>query len=140
MTTCSNCGAEVTRSRIIWDKDGNQREECVSCAPENFEKFTVPSDKKIWPGWEAHPEQYEKKYDKDGVIYERKPEYRAEQEERLRNETEDEKTNRLAAEARKRRTRRTLPLDSIELAQAMRKAETIADWIQASTTEGRDVN
>jgi hypothetical protein len=140
MTVCSNCGAEVTRSRLIWDKDGKQREECPQCAPQNFEKFTVPSDKVPWMGWEAHPNEYEKKYDKDGVIYERKPEYRAEQEERLRQPTEEERLAQERALAKKRAERRTKPMDSVETAMALRKAEEVADWIKASTAEGRDVN
>jgi len=132
VSKCSNCGAETVRSRNIWDKDGNQREECVSCSPESFEKFTAPSDKKIWAGWEAHPEEYEKKYDKDGLIYERKPEYRAEQEQRLREATEEERLAQERAIAKKRKERRTEPMDEIEKAAALRKAEEIASWLIAS--------
>lgn len=131
MTICANCGVEGTRIRTIWSEDG-QREECPNCAPESFEKFTVPSDKKIWPGWEAHPNEYEKRYDKDGVIYERKPEYRAEQEQRLREATEDERAAQERAIAKKRAERRTRPMDEIETAIAMRKAEEIAAWLIAS--------
>lgn len=137
MTTCSGCGAETTRTRLIWDKDGKQREECRSCAPESFEKFTAPSDKKIWMGYEAHPNEYVKA--EDGG-YDRKPEYCAEQEQRLAQETEEEKTKRLAAEARKRAERRTAPMDSAELAGALAKAEQIANWLTASAAQGRDVN
>ena len=136
MTTCSNCGKEVTRSRVIWAEDGSKREECVNCAPQNFAKFTVPSDKKIWMGYEAHPNEYVKAVDGG---FDRKPEYRAEQEERLRNETEDERNDRLRAEAKKRKERRVTPMDGVELAAALAKAEQIADWIKASTAEGRDV-
>lgn len=132
MTTCSNCGAEVTRSRLIWDKDGAQREECVSCAPQSFEKFMVPSDKKPWMGWEAHPEQYEKQYDKDGVIYVRKPEYRAEQEQQLMEATEEERIAQERAIAKKRKERRTTPMDEIEQAAAIRRADEIAGWLIAS--------
>lgn len=126
--------------RTIFCEDGSQREECPHCAPDNFEKFTVPSDRKIWAGWEAHPNEYEKKYDKDGVIYERKPEYRAEQEQRLMQATEEERLAQERAVAKKRKERRTTPMDAVELAAAMRRAEEVADWIKASTTAGRDVN
>ena len=139
MTICSNCGTEVARSRLIWDKEGNQREECISCAPENFERFTAPSDKKPWMGWEAHPNEYEKRYDKDGLIYERKPEYRAEQEQKLRESTEEERLAQEHAIAKKRKERRTKPLDGIELAAALRRAEEVAAFIQAATSEGRDI-
>ena len=140
MIICSNCKAEVARSKIIWAEDGTKREECPNCAPENFEKFTAPSDKVPWMGWEAHPNEYEKKYDKDGLIYERKPEYRAEQEQRLMCETEDERVIRERAEAKKRKERRTTPMDAAELAQALHKAEEIANWVQGAAAQGTDVN
>lgn len=100
----------------------------------------MPSDKKIWLGWEANPNQYEKRYDKDGIIYDRKPEYRAEQEQRLMSETEEEKIAREAAIAKKRAERRTTPMDSVEYHAALRKAEEIAHWMTAAAAEGRDVN
>lgn len=132
MAKCSNCGNEGPRVRSRWTEDGQLPDECPKCAPQSFEKFTTPSDNKIWPGWEAHPNEYEKKYDKDGVIYERKPEYRAEQEERLRNMTEDEKAAQERAIAKKRKERRTTPMDAIEEAAALRRAEEIASWLIAS--------
>lgn len=136
MATCENCGAVEVRTRTIWSEDGAKREECPRCAPASFEKFMVPSDKKIWMGYEAHPNEYVKAADGG---FDRKPEYRAEQEARLRNETEDERNARLRAEAKKRKERRVTPMDGVELSAAMVKAERIANWIQASTAEGRDV-
>src|SRR6266852_4278911 len=112
MTTCSNCGAQTTRTRALWDKDGVRREECRSCAPESFEKFTAPSDKKIWMGYEAHPNEYVKA--EDGG-FDRKLEYRHEQENQLRQPTADEAAAQCKAEAKKRRERRTRPMDEIEL-------------------------
>jgi hypothetical protein len=91
-------------------------------------------------GWEAHPNEYEKKYDKDGLIYERKPEYRAEQEQRLMQATEEERLAQERATAKKRKERRTTPMDQVELAAALRKAEEIANWITVSAAQGRDVN
>lgn len=92
-------------------------------------------------GYEAHPEQYVKVHSEDGdVIYERKPEYRAEQEQKLMESTAEEQEAQRRAVAKKRAERRTLPMDEVELAQAMGKAEMIADWIAASAAQGRDVN
>lgn len=139
MTTCSNCGREGNRIRTIWAEDGTKREECPQCAPATFEKVTDPSDKVPWMGWEAHPNEYEKKYDKDGIIYERKPEYRAEQEQKLREATEEERIAQQEAIAKKRATRRTEPMDSVELAQAMRRAEEVASFVIAATAEGTDI-
>lgn len=78
-------------------------------------------------GYEAHPNEYVKAADGG---YDRKPEYRAEQEQRLQAETEEERTNRLRAEAEKRATRRTRQMDSVELAAAVAKARMIAEWME----------
>jgi hypothetical protein len=126
MSVCGNCGAEGTRIRSRWLKNVQLADECPSCAPGSFEKFAVPSDKKIWMGYEAHPNEYERA--EDGG-FDRKPEYRVEQEEQLRRETVDERDFRLKAEAHKRATRRVEPMDSVELQAALRKAEELAGWI-----------
>jgi hypothetical protein len=127
MAICA-CGAEGTRIRSRWNGKGERLpDECPKCHPESFEKFTAPSDKKIWMGYEAHPNEYVKSADGG---YDRKPEYRAEQEQRLRSETEDERTARLAAEEKKRSERRKEPMDSVELAQAIRIASMYADALQ----------
>ena len=127
MAICGNCGTETTRIRTVFPADGATHDECPTCAPSSFEKFTAPSDKKIWMGYEAHPNEYTQ--GPDGG-YDRKPEYRAEQEQKLREETEEERTNRLKAEAEKRATRRTRPLDPVELAAAVAKARMIAEWME----------
>lgn len=140
MSICGTCKAEGTRIRTIWSGDGAQRDECPSCTPESFEKFTAPSDKKIWMGYEAHPNEYEKCHDKDGVLYYRKPEYRAEQEQKLMEATEEEKELQRRAEEKKRKDRRTTPMDEAELAVATRRAEEIASFLLASAQQGSDVN
>lgn len=85
MAICSNCGAETKRVRSRWSPQGIQLpDECPQCAPQSFGKFTTPFDKQPHMGWEAHPNEYERRYDGEGAYYLRKPEYRAEQEERLR--------------------------------------------------------
>lgn len=128
MAVCGNCGTVTTRIRTSFPADGAQpRDECPTCAPSTFEKFTAPSDKKIWMGYEAHPNEYVKSADGG---FDRKPEYRAEQEEQLRNETEEERTNRLKAEAEKRATRRTHQMDDSELIAAVTKARMVADWME----------
>lgn len=86
----------------------------------------MPSDKKIWMGYEAHPNEYVKA--EDGG-WDRKPEYRAEQEQQLAEQTAEEREAHERAVAEKRKNRRTLPMDAGELAQAMHKAELIAGWI-----------
>src|SRR2546430_15881424 len=92
MAVCSNCGSSGPRVRSRWTEKGVQLpDECPSCSPSSFEKFTAPSDKKIWMGYEAHPNEYTKVHAEDGgVIYNRKPEYRAEQEQKLALPATDE--------------------------------------------------
>lgn len=115
--------------RTIFSEDGPSRDECPSCAPESFEKFSNPSDKKIWMGYEAHPNEYVKAADGG---YDRKPEYQAEQEERLRQPSEEEREKQARAVAKKRAERRTTPMDRVELQAALQKAEELADWLYKS--------
>ena len=136
MAVCGNCKSEGSRIRTIWAEDGSQRDECPNCSPTSFEKFTDPSDKKIWMGYEAHPNEYVKAADGG---YDRKPEYRAEQEEQLRQETEEERTKRLKAEANKRSERRTLAMSPAEEAAAMAKAARYAQWLMELSEQGTDV-
>lgn len=137
MSLCSNCKQETTRLRTTWRKDGTPFDECPNCAPESFEKFTAPSDKKIWMGYEAHPNEYVKAADGG---YDRKPEYRAEQEQKLGQPTEEETELQRRAEEKKRRDRRTTPMDEAELSAATHRAEEIASFLLASAQQGRDVN
>ncbi len=138
MSVCSNCGAQGTRIRSRWTEQNVQLpDECPSCAPESFEKFTAPSDKKIWMGYEAHPNEYVKS--EDGG-YDRKPEYRAEQEQKLMQATAEEQEAQERASAMKRATRRTTPMDAAEMAAALRKAEEIADWVCATAGQRQVVN
>lgn len=140
MAICGNCKAESARIKTHFLEGGGQSDECPSCAPSSFEKFTDPSDKKIWAGYEAHPNEYVKRYDQEGLIYDRKPEYRAEQEQRLVEQTEEERIAQDKAVAKKRAERRTTSMDRVELAAALHKAEEIAAWLTAAASEGRDVN
>ncbi len=135
MAVCSNCKSESPRVRTHFAEDG-QRDECPNCAPETFEKFTAPSDKKIWMGYEAHPNEYVKA--EDGG-YDRKPEYRAEQEQQLSEATEEEKELQRRAEENKRKTRRTDPMTPAEHLAAIAKARQIADSLQEIAQEGTDV-
>jgi hypothetical protein len=140
MAICGNCKAEGSRIITHWRENGSTYDKCQSCDPSSFEKFTDPSDKKIWTGYEAHPNEYVKRYDSEGLIYERKQEYRAEQEQRLMEQTEEERIAQEKAVAKKRAERRTREMDRVELAAALHKAEEIADWILNSASQGRDVN
>jgi hypothetical protein len=137
MSVCSNCKQETTRLRTTWKEDGTCFHQCPHCAPESFEKFTAPSDKKIWMGYEAHPNEYVKA--EDGG-YDRKPEYRSEQEQKLGEPTEEEKELQRRAEEKKRNERRITPMNEAELAAATRRAEEIASFLIASAEQGRDVN
>jgi hypothetical protein len=136
MATCSNCGADTPRLRTVF-LGKETRDECPQCAPGSFEKFTAPSDKKIAMGFEAHPNEYEKRYDEDGVFYIRKPEYRAEQEQRLTQPAEDDRLREEQAVAEKRATRRTQPLSPDEVLFAINKARDIADAIAQSNAEAQ---
>jgi hypothetical protein len=81
-------------------------------------------------GYEAHPNEYVKAADGG---FDRKPEYRAEQEQRLTQETDEDREARLRAEAKKRSERRTDPLSPSELTYALNRARKMAQWIEAST-------
>lgn len=127
MAVCRNCGKESARIRTTFTDNG-PIDECSFCKQESFDsKVTVPSDQKIWMGYEAHPEQYTKAADGG---YDRKPEYRAEQEARLSQESEEEKEKRLRAEAKKRRERRTMEMNPAEQLAALAKARQYADFIE----------
>jgi hypothetical protein len=137
MAVCGNCGATSSRIRSRWSKEGVKfPDECPSCAPEAFDgKFTAPSDKKIWMGYEAHPNEYVKA--EDGG-YDRKLEYRAEQEARIAAPTAEEIEIQRRAEAKKRAERRTEPMTHAEMVAAMAKASIIADWVAKSAEKGID--
>lgn len=137
MATCSNCGTEGNRVRSRWNEKNEQLpDECPHCAPASFEKFTDPSDKKIWMGYEVHPNEYVRA--EDGG-FDRKPEYRIEQEQKLMQPTAEEQEAQSRAVRKKRANRRIEPLDPIELQAALRKAEQIADWVAGSAMDGTDV-
>lgn len=89
-------------------------------------------------GFEANPNQYEKRYDSEGVIYERKPEYRHEQEHRLMQATEEEKEAQSRAVRRKRAERRTSPMNSSEETAAIAKARMIAESLEICAKAGVD--
>jgi len=130
MANCSNCGSESTRVRSRWTDKGVQLpDECPACAPQSFEKFTAPSDKKIWMGYEAHPNEYVRAADGG---FDRKPEYRAEQEQKLCQATEDEKAREEQVAARKRANRRLTPMTAAEMTAALAKAAEIAEALRRS--------
>lgn len=140
MAICETCKSESVRIRTRWSESGDRTDECPQCAPGSFEKVTDPSDKKIWMGYEAHQNEYVKTYDSDGLIYQRKPEYRFEQEQKMLQPTVEEQEKQARAVAKKRAERRTTPMDSVERSMAFRKAEEIASWLIAASAQGRDLN
>ena len=87
-------------------------------------------------GWEAHPNEYKKIYPEDGgVAYIRKREYRAEQESALALPATDEREATSIAQLKKRRDRRTLPMDTAEQLAAVAKAREIAEFIESSVAD-----
>lgn len=132
MAKCGNCGAEGARIRSRWRGTSQLPDECPNCAPQTFERVQMPSDQKIWMGYEAHPNEYVK--GSDGG-FDRKPEYRAEQEDKLALGDADDRAMQEQAEAHKRATRRKEPMDSIELEVALRKARIISDALEAANAE-----
>lgn len=134
MAICGNCGAEGQRIRSRWVKGMQIPDECPACAPQTFEKQADPSDKKIWIGPEVRPNDYEKRYDKDGLIYMPKPEVTAELEAKVFQDS-DEKEQYERALAKKRIERRTQPLTGSELAQVLRQVdECLRPLVEDQTT------
>lgn len=124
MAVCGHCGVVGARVRSQWKGTMQLPDECPHCAPQSFEKFQMPSDKKIWMGYEAHPNEYVKS--EDGG-FDRKPEYRAEQEARLGGGDPDDAAAQERAVEKKRMERRTRAMDSGELLHALGKAREIAN-------------
>jgi hypothetical protein len=90
-------------------------------------------------GFEAHPNEYEKRYDEYGVFYIRKPEYRAEQEAKLTQVPADEAEAQAEAVRRKRAQRRTDPMDSVEHEYAVRKAVQYAHYLQEAADQAEQL-
>lgn len=133
MAICSTCGHESQRIRTVF-RGSESKDECPSCCPQSFEKQTDPSDKKIWIGPEYAPNDYEKRYDSDGVYYMPKPEVTAERERRLFVDSDEEEAYARALE-KKRREGRKEPLTPAELEQAIKRAnEMIRPLIEDKET------
>ena len=127
MAICGNCGAEGNRIRSRWAKDTQLTDECPSCSPQSFEKQTDPSDKKLWIGPEVRPNDYEKRYDLDGVYYMPKPEVTAELERKACGRdsvaAQEEREQMARAAQKKRAQRRTTPLSQSELQRALARVD-----------------
>lgn len=122
MSVCQ-CGAESKRIRQIWLEGKLLREECPHCDPQSFERVQNPSEKKIWIGPEFAPNDYVKREDEFGVRYDLKPEAARELELKHTVKSQraiDEREAVARAKAEKRRTRRTNPMTSEEIEQALR--------------------
>ena len=127
MAICGNCGAHGSRIRSRWEKDVQLPDECPNCAPQSFEKQSDPSDKKLWIGPEVRPNDYEKRYDLDGVYYMPKPEATAELEQQACGKNsviaQEEREAQEKAAAQKRQTRRTRPMTPGEFQTAMERVD-----------------
>lgn len=124
MALCGNCGREEFRIRSVFTESGEARDECPSCCPQSFDKRTDPSDKKIWIGPEYAPNDYEKRYDKDGVYYMPKPEVTAERERNLFVNTEEKEQYARAVE-KKRIEGRKHSLTPEEIQEAIKRADAM---------------
>lgn len=125
MSVCGNCGNGSPYARTIFGENpAGDRHECPSCAPQSFEKLSAPSDKKIWIGPEYAPNDYEKRYDADGLYYMPKPEVTAEREKNLFVDT-DEKEKYARAVEKKRIEGRKHALTPEEVEEALKRANAM---------------
>lgn len=125
MPLCRNCNTDSPFARTIFgETPAGDRDECPNCTPQSFDKFAAPSDKKIWIGPEYAPNDYEKRYDSEGVYYMPKPEVTAEREKNLFVDTEEKQKYERAVE-KKRREGRKDPLTPEEVAEAIKRAEAM---------------
>jgi len=83
-------------------------------------------------GYEAHPNEYVQS--EDGG-FDRKPEYRAEQEAKLALPAADDAEAQARAEQAKRSTRRTEPMTASETLAALGKARVLAQAMESAALE-----
>lgn len=122
MAVCGACGEQTSRLKTKF-KGESSVDCCPQCAPEEFtEKFTVPSDKRIWVGHEYMPNMYKKL---DDGTYEAKDELRADTEAQVTKESEDDKLAYETAVEKKRSERRTRPMSEEEIRAAKHKVERL---------------
>jgi hypothetical protein len=131
MAICGNCQSQTTRLQMVMTSggvllpEGQRPEACPNCRPELFaEPFAAPIDRKVWPEHEAKPYLYERASDgslraKDILLADLDAAWQVDP---------DQEAAEKAIE-RKRRTRRTTPLEPWEIEQAERAWRPIVkEW------------
>ena len=123
MAICRGCGAESSRFHTFFDQKGDvTREECLSCAPNQFEPEWKRAKGATGP--EAYPEKYDKIHMEDGrICYRAKDEWRQDSEDKIRASYERadaaDEAAKAEAYARKRAKRRTEPMTPAEISATM---------------------
>lgn len=135
MTVCK-CGAETTRLRQVWDQGQVTDEYCPTCRPDAFDRQTMPSDKKMWMGWEVDAQHYKRVYDKDGPIMMPSDSVLHDLEEQVSKRPDEDVEAEQKAIAKKRANRRLEPMDSGELTRALNVARVVAKNVEEAHATG----
>ena len=135
MAICGTCGSEALKTRTIFEVNGQKlpepKDECPNCAPDHFERFQDPSEKKIWMSWEKDAAHYRREYDKDGPIMMPSDSVLQDLQDSVCKPSGEELQAGAAAIEEKRSNRRTTPMSSDEVLMAINKAREIAFDIEA---------
>ena len=115
MAICGGCGAETTRTRMVFnEKHALVKEECDKCAPQSFDPQWLTA-KGATP-WEAYPGKYKKTTREDGAtVYVSTDEWRADSEAKIIKAYEKADAADAEKLERKRRNRRTTPMSEAEI-------------------------
>lgn len=135
MSACGSCGFETTRIRTLFERDGKPlpeaKDECPNCAPQSFERFHTPSERKIWMSWEKEPAHYRREYDKDGPIMMPSDSVLQDLQDAVCRQPVEELQAGVVAQEAKRANRRMQPMSADEMTAAINKARSIAFDIEA---------
>jgi hypothetical protein len=115
MASCRGCGVEARRTITSFEGGEVKGEACPECRPDLFpdDPFLMPSDRKLYMGWEAYPEHYKMKDNPEGGKIAVASDSMIADSVALMNKTDEQ-----IAVDQKRRTRRTEPLTSDEIKRA----------------------
>lgn len=119
MAICDNCKSESSRIRSRWSDQGvRMPDECPQCSPQSFaEKFKSVRDGQVTMGHEYMPTMY-RKTDAGFVPTD---ELLADTEAQVLKGMENSEANQAYAQAveEKRQSRRTKPMDALDIEQAV---------------------
>jgi hypothetical protein len=123
MAICNSCGEEVSRVRTTFEVDGKPcepRDECPKCCPGTFEKLEIYQKPAM--GWEAYPTMYRRRENPlGGWMYEATDEMRVDTEAKILAGSAEDREKHEQALAKKRRERRTAPMNTQEIESATRR-------------------